>query len=336
MPRPVIVVDYDPAWPGQFEVVRGVLAAALGDVAMSIEHVGSTSVPGLAAKPILDIDVVIGSREELPAAIEGLARLGYEHEGDQDVAGREAFRPREGTAPRTWPGHHLYVCARDNRELSRHLALRDWLRRHEDDRARYAALKRRLAGVFRDDRDAYCAAKRGLIESVLTRATGVGFCTERTVSRPFAIDDAAYAHPVVSDQEVMRFAVDEPDVDLSATQERIHRYIAIQAAHGFSKWAVWDRESGAYLGDAGLTVLPDTGEVELGFRFGRNHWGRGLATEVARAWLDHARHRLGLARIIAFADPRNSAWVRIMEKVGMTFDRQDHLAGMDCVVYRTS
>lgn len=95
--------------------------AVLGDVAMRIEHVGSTSVPGLAAKPILDIDVVIESREKLPAAIERLATLGYEHEGDHNVAGREAFRPGEGTTPRTWPAHHLYVCAQDNRELLRHL-----------------------------------------------------------------------------------------------------------------------------------------------------------------------------------------------------------------------
>lgn len=162
----------------------------------------------------------------------------------------------------------------------------------------------------------------------------VGFCTARTVLRPFVVDDAPYAHLVFSDPEVMRFAAGDPDADLPATIQRLERYITIQSEYGFSKWAVWDRESGAYLGDAGLTVIPETGEVELGYRLGRQHWGRGLATEVARAWLQHALDELSIPRIIAFADPRNRASVRIMEKIGMTFDREDHLAGMKCVVYK--
>lgn len=330
MALPVIVVDYDPAWPAQFEQLRTVLVAALGDVAIAIEHVGSTSVLHLAAKPVIDIDVVIGGRAELPLAIERLAVLGYEHRGDLDVPGREAFR---SLVERGWPRHNLYVCARDSLELRYHLGFRDWLRTHDDDRGRYGVLKRRLAVEFRHDRDAYCDAKRGFIESVLTRALGEGFCTARTVLRPFAGKDRSYAHAVFSDPEVMRFAAGRPDTDLDATARRIDRYVQIQAQHGCSKWAVFDRESGAYLGDAGLTMLPETGEIELGYRFARAHWGRGLATEVAGAWLRHAEHELGLERVIAFADPRNLASIRVMQKLGMSFDRHDRLAGMDCVVY---
>lgn len=177
MTRPVIVVDHDPAWPQQFDELRTVLAAALGDLALRIEHVGSTSVPGLAAKPILDIDVVIQSRATLPAVVERLAALGYHHEGDLDVPGREALGPGDGSRPtvdppRTWPRHHLYVCAQDNPELARHLAFRDWLRMHDDDAARYAKLKRDLARRHRDDGDAYCEAKTEFVEGVLARAMG--------------------------------------------------------------------------------------------------------------------------------------------------------------------
>lgn len=131
----------------------------------------------------------------------------------------------------------------------------------------------------------------------------------------------------------MRYSAGEPDRDRSATTARIERYIRMQAEHGFSKWAVRDRESGEYLGDAGLTVLPETGEVELGYRLARAHWGRGLATEVAAAWLAHALGLLALPRIIAFADPRNLASIRVMEKIGMRYERHDHLAGIDCVVH---
>ncbi|MFO7565473.1 MAG: bifunctional GrpB family protein/GNAT family N-acetyltransferase [Enhygromyxa sp.] len=332
MARSVIVVDYDPAWPAQFDQLRANLAKALGELALAIEHVGSTSVPGLAAKPIIDIDVVIESRAELLAAIEFLAPLGYEHRGDLGIFGREAFCALHEPAS-AWPRHNLYVCARDNRELHRHLALRDWLRTHGDDRRRYAELERRLAAAFPHDVDGYCEAKGGLIESLLVHATGQGFCTERAVARPFWIRDLPYAHAVFSDPEVMRFSPGGPSPSEEATARRIEHYVAMQAERGFSKWAVWDRSSGAYLGDAGLTVLPETGEVELGYRLGAAHWGRGLATELARAWLDHAFGPLGLERVIAFADPRNVASVRVMEKIGMRFDRRDRLCGLDCVVY---
>lgn len=340
MARPVVVVDHDPRWATDFDELRAVLAAALGDVALAIEHVGSTSVLGLAAKPILDIDVVIETQNALPEAARRLATIGYRHRGNLGVSGREAFGS-DGRGPttepsRTWPRHNLYVCARDSDELARHLAFRDWLRGHGEDRDRYADLKRRLAARFSDDIDAYCDAKRGLIESILTQALGVGWCTARLVVRPFRVDDAPYAYPVFGDAEVMRFAAGDPDAELAATRARLARYERIQDEHGFSKWAVWDRESGAYLGDAGLTLLPETGEVELGYRLRRSHWGRGLASEIARAWLDHAFGSLGLVRVIAFADPSNAASVRVMEKVGMTFHRRDHLAGMNCVVYEAN
>ena len=177
MGNPVIVVNHDPAWQAQFEELRQVLAVVLGDAATVIEHVGSTSVPGLAAKPILDINVVIESRAVLPLVIERLAAVGYEHEGDLDVPGREAFRPGDGTRPvvepaRTWARHHLYVCAQDNQELARHLAFRDWLRTHDEDARSYGALKRELARVHRNDVNAYCEAKTDFVEGVLARAMG--------------------------------------------------------------------------------------------------------------------------------------------------------------------
>jgi GrpB-like predicted nucleotidyltransferase (UPF0157 family) len=82
MVDPIVVVDYDPTWPDLFAALRAPVAAALGDVAVAIEHVGSTAVPGLAAKPIIDLDVAIRTETDLPEAIERLARLGYAYEGD--------------------------------------------------------------------------------------------------------------------------------------------------------------------------------------------------------------------------------------------------------------
>jgi GrpB-like predicted nucleotidyltransferase (UPF0157 family) len=120
MPGPVLIVDYDPHWPDLFEELRAPVVAALGDLIVCVEHVGSTAVPGLAAKPIIDMDVVVPSVADIPEAIRRLAILGYVHRGDLGISGREAL-----TSPAGKPSHHLYVCALDSEELRRHRSLRD-------------------------------------------------------------------------------------------------------------------------------------------------------------------------------------------------------------------
>lgn len=160
--KPIEIVPYDSRWPEVFEEIRRRVATALGDVAIAIEHVGSTAVPGLAAKPVVDLDVVVRSVEDVPMAIARLQPLGYVREGDLGIPGREAFRAPPGT-----PSHHLYVCAQDSIALQRHLRLRDYLRTHPGAAAAYADLKRELAVRFRDDRDGYTEAKIEFIEAAL-------------------------------------------------------------------------------------------------------------------------------------------------------------------------
>jgi GrpB-like predicted nucleotidyltransferase (UPF0157 family) len=161
-PARVVVVDYDPAWPATFRRVRERVAAALGPLALAVEHVGSTAVPGLAAKPIVDLDVVIADRGDLPEVVRRLRPLGYHHQGDLGVPGREAF-----TTPAGWPAHHLYVCAAGSRPLLLHLAFRDALRADASTAVAYADLKRALAVRHGHHRAAYTEAKSDFIERVL-------------------------------------------------------------------------------------------------------------------------------------------------------------------------
>ena len=165
MARGIETASFDPGWPIMFGVVRRLLEGALGDLAASIEHVGSTAVHGLAAKPILDIDVILRADCDLPEAAARLAELGYVHEGDLGIPGREAFKAPPGT-----PLHHLYVCLPSGREHRRHLAFRDYLRSHAAEAAEYAALKSRLAAAFPEDRAAYAEGKSAFVEAVLERA----------------------------------------------------------------------------------------------------------------------------------------------------------------------
>lgn len=161
MSAPISIEDYDPRWPDQFETLRSKIAAALGPIAAAVEHVGSTAVPGLAAKPIIDIDVLLRSAPDLPSAIRSLTSLGYAHEGDLGVAGREAFRP-----PACDIQHHLYVCPTSEPEYRRHLAFRDHLRSHPEDAKAYAQLKRTLAARC-SGREAYTQAKTEFVEHIL-------------------------------------------------------------------------------------------------------------------------------------------------------------------------
>jgi GrpB-like predicted nucleotidyltransferase (UPF0157 family) len=163
MPEPVVISDYDPLWPEQFEQIRATIAAVLGDVAVAIEHVGSTAVPGLAAKPIIDINVAVASDVDIPKAIQLLSSIGYVHEGDLGIRGREAFKAPVGTFP-----HHLYVCTRDAEPFRRMLMLRDRLRADPPSAQEYGKIKKELARRFRDDRRGYTEAKSEFIERVLS------------------------------------------------------------------------------------------------------------------------------------------------------------------------
>jgi len=165
---PVVVWDYYPGWPLVFQALAQRVRRALGRTVLAVEHVGSTSIPGCAAKPIIDMDAVV-KPAQVPAALRALARAGYVHAGDQGVPGREVMKPPTGD-----PNHHLYVCPSDSRELARHLAFRDYLRRHPDEVSAYSALKRRLAQNLGVDRQAYTDAKSAFIERILRLAGDPG------------------------------------------------------------------------------------------------------------------------------------------------------------------
>jgi GrpB-like predicted nucleotidyltransferase (UPF0157 family) len=161
----ILVVDYDPEWPRTFAALRDYVQGAVADLALAIEHVGSTAVPGLAAKPIVDLDVVVPAGR-VTEAIARLTALGYAHKGDLGVPGREAMRH-----PPHLPRHHLYVCPAGNLALANHLAVRDRLRADAACARAYGDLKKRLAIQHAEDIDGYVAGKTAFILDVL-RAAG--------------------------------------------------------------------------------------------------------------------------------------------------------------------
>ena len=160
----VEVIDYNPEWPGDFETIRSLVWPAVRDVALNLEHVGSTAVPGLSAKPVVDACIVVASRAAVPGAIAALASIGYLHRGNLGVPDREAFQ-----RPAPLPRHHLYVSPRDSLSLKTQLGFRDFLRAHPDAARQYGDLKAALARRFPEDIDRYLAGKTAFVLGILER-----------------------------------------------------------------------------------------------------------------------------------------------------------------------
>jgi GrpB-like predicted nucleotidyltransferase (UPF0157 family) len=168
MAEPVVVISYQSSWKVRFEELSARLSDALGSLVQQIEHVGSTAVPGLHAKPIVDLDIVISDTADFEHVRKRLTDLGYKHVGDQGIPGREAFELlQEGNLAQD---HHLYVCRENAEELRRHIAFRDYLRDHPDVAAEYGQLKCKLAARFRDNRDAYTDAKSQFVQHTLEQS----------------------------------------------------------------------------------------------------------------------------------------------------------------------
>jgi GrpB-like predicted nucleotidyltransferase (UPF0157 family) len=149
----IVVVDYDPRWPQLFEEESRRVAAALGDAVAAIEHIGSTAVPGLAAKPIVDILAGLRTLELRPGAIEVMEELGYEFLGEHGLAGRLFFRKGR---PRS---HHVHAVLVGSDLWERHLAFRDYLRANSTEAEAYAEFKLKLVRDVGGDRDGYVDGK---------------------------------------------------------------------------------------------------------------------------------------------------------------------------------
>lgn len=165
---PIEVVPYDPRWPAHFERASRALMAAIGVYISTIEHIGSTAVPGLAAKPVIDILIAVNSLDDAPAFLPLLAPLGYTY-----IQRHEAVFPERRYLHRIARGrhtHHLHIVEPASNFFRTQLLFRDYLRSHPEAVAQYSALKYQLAEKYHYDREAYTDAKSGFIQHILLLA----------------------------------------------------------------------------------------------------------------------------------------------------------------------
>lgn len=160
--------SYEPDWPRLFLEERERLCAGLGTHVLDVQHIGSTSIPGMLAKPILDIGVAVANFEEAACCIPLMERLGYSYKGENGIPRRHYFVKGE---PRT---HHLHMLEVASEEWKHHLLFRDYLRENPEVMRAYVELKQRLAAQFAADRQAYQSGKDSFIQAVLLTAKTEG------------------------------------------------------------------------------------------------------------------------------------------------------------------
>lgn len=172
----MLIHEYTSKWATDFLQIKTVLLDALTGISVRIEHVGSTAVPDLATKPILDIDIVFHNKNDFDKIKNVLERIGYYHNGNQGITDREVFKRSTPEHDKVLDAiaHHLYVCSIDSEELKRHLLFRNYLRTHAAARNEYQQLKLQLADEANNDRKLYAQLKeenaKAFIESILIKA----------------------------------------------------------------------------------------------------------------------------------------------------------------------
>lgn len=171
------IEPYHPGWKTEFESLKQVIMAELGEWEhlINIQHIGSTSIPGMPAKPVLDIDIIIDQKDLIKDLEPRLRKMGYSARGEQGIAGRFAFRQISDFTPHTaarhkWQTHHLYVCYADSLALKNHLLFRDTLLKNPALCEQYARLKRSLVAHPEMTREIYTRQKTDFIISVLANA----------------------------------------------------------------------------------------------------------------------------------------------------------------------
>lgn len=171
-----LIQPYQAHWTTDFENIKAVLLQCLNEQNIIVEHVGSTAVPGLAAKPIIDVDIVYRIETQFASISFSLESAGYYHNGDQGIPGREVFKRKAGVHHPVLDqiAHHLYVCRGNNEELQRHLLFRNYLRANKQAADEYSRLKYHIADLAGQDKKKYASLKeieaRHFIDDCLRRA----------------------------------------------------------------------------------------------------------------------------------------------------------------------
>ncbi|RAR13352.1 arabinogalactan endo-1,4-beta-galactosidase [Stemphylium lycopersici] len=343
----VTVEPYNPEWPQQFSKIKSELEVHLQDVSyLSIEHVGSTSVPDLVAKPIIDIDIIV-TRDAVQPAIDALITHGkFDYLGELGVIDRHAFKDAHQPIP-----HNIYICVSGAVQTRNHLSLRETLRSNAELRDEYARVKLDLSASSTNI-ISYLVGKTAIVQKILRAAggfskedlaaiarandTGERFTairTRRLLLREFVMKDEAGYFALEGNPENAKYQAWPPRTRQQARQlvlENIRNHNDVPRT--IYELAVEDAETGGFVGRVGArtsqtnsdklpgeeSIRPVT-HAQLWFSFLQDYQGKGLATEAVDAFISAIKERLqqaGKVEMEIECDPRNEKCWRLAERLG--------------------
>jgi len=332
----VTVEPYNPAWPSQFESIKADLQPHLASVnIISIEHVGSTSVPNLAAKPIIDIDIIVTRENAQPAINALVANANFVHLGDLGIADRHALKD-----PNQSPKRNIYVCVEGALHTRNHIGVRDTLRVNSALRDEYGAFKSQIATQGTNIVD-YVEAKSGILQKIL-KAAGLlneeelleieavnkkgervgAVKTERLLLREFVLADEKGCFELESKEEVVRYQMYGPLSEKEA-RERVVIIIRSSCAVPRTHIELAVELDGNFIGRVGAQLKQGAGDskgvahchADLWFSFLPEHQGKGFATEALQTFIPLLGGPLELE---IECDPRNEGSWKLAERLGFS------------------
>lgn len=328
----ISVVPYDPQWVARFRQEAAELRAVFGEQAMAIHHIGSTSVPDLSAKPIIDIMLEVRAIEAVDLYNQQMRDLGYDPRGEHGLPRRRYFQKIEHGQHIS----HVHTWQSGDPELERHVSFRDYLISHPQTRDAYGQLKTELAAQFADDREGYMDGKHAFCQETERRAVAWSRAiraqkieTERLTLRP--LNPAQLWHYLNRPSQLeaawhlrlSRNVLADPVPRAIRTKLRNSAGAELQQLLWNTYWLVIIREDSFGAGLIGFKGTPEPdGTVEIGYGIDADVRQQGYATESVRALVNWALAQPGCRAVTACTEKDNIASMRVLEKLSFSIVRE--------------
>jgi GrpB-like predicted nucleotidyltransferase (UPF0157 family) len=335
----VELAPYNPQWPTLFLQEKEALETILGNVVVSIEHVGSTAIPAIAAKPVIDILVGVSDLEKITSDHQqALAAFGYRYNAAFEVSFpyRQYFQKDNAQGLRT---HQLHVVNYPSVWWEKMLLFRNYLRHCPVEAKAYEAYKFSLAKQFPDSVP-YALAKTAFCEAVEAKAYA-----DLEVNKPHAVTERLYGYmpQIFCLKNYLRMFQDPMFIQcfgVALAPERIKtiltRDMGYWNQYRFAPWVWFDKATHQFVGEGGInhTTIEGESEIELTYSFMPAAWGKGFAAEIGQYALDYGFNHLNLSHVMCFTLPTNHQSLRVMEKLGFHYVKPFTHADLPHKLYR--
>jgi GrpB-like predicted nucleotidyltransferase (UPF0157 family)/RimJ/RimL family protein N-acetyltransferase len=333
MEQIVEVLPYDPQWVPIFTAEAKTLRSLFAAEVVAVHHIGSTSIPGLKAKPIIDILLEVRDIEQVDAFNEPMRQLGYEPRGEFGLPRRRYF-PKTGHGNRT---HQVHVWQSGDIEIKRHLAFRDFMIAHKEKAQEYGRLKEDLVAQFTGDREAYMDGKHDFCQHMERQAlawqqkiSAFEIKSKRLRLIPLSAAQLEFLLPRPEQFEAeLGFAISRPVLSPPVVRHAIRvkqQRLATSPAEEFpwlTYWLMVIKAEPFGAGLIGFKGVPDkNGEVEIGYGIDPSYRRQGYTTEAAGTLINWALQQATCLAVTAWSDKSNRASARVLEKVGMQIARE--------------